>query len=84
VGVLRKYVATQDVEILNTIYGHYKEKLVTKPTPLVRVVRSMLYLLSRTSPEALAASPEGFAEARFIDELESSGFFEEMNRRYAK
>jgi NitT/TauT family transport system substrate-binding protein len=84
VGVLKKYVATQDSEVLNTIYGHYKEKLMTKPTPHVRVVRSMLNLLSRTSPEASAANPEGFAEARFIDELDSSGFFEEMNRQYAK
>ena len=29
-GVLKKYVATQDAEVLNAIYGHYKEKLTTK------------------------------------------------------
>ena len=27
---------------------------------------------------------EGFAEPRFMNDLENSGFFEEMNRRYLK
>jgi NitT/TauT family transport system substrate-binding protein len=83
-AVLKRYVATQDTEILNTIYGHYKEQLMTKPTPLPRVAKSMSYLLSRTSAEVPAANPEGFIEARFINELENSGFFQEMNRLYAK
>lgn len=84
-GVLKKYVATQDTEVLNAIYGYYKEKLTTKPAPQVRVVKSMLYLLSRTGSEpATNSSPEGFIEARFINELEAAGFFEEMNRQYSK
>ena len=84
-GVLKKYVATQDSEVLNAIYGHYKEKLTTKPAPQVRVVKSMLYLLSRTGSDfATNTSPEGFIEARFINELEAGGFFEEMNRQYSK
>ena len=83
-GVLRKYVATQDAEVLNTIYGHYKDRLVTKPTPLGRVAKSMFYLLSRTNPEIPAGNPEGFVDGRFISQLESSGFFDEMNRQYGK
>ena len=85
VRVLKKYVATQEAEVLNTIYGHYREKLTTKPEPQARVVKSMLYLLSRTGPElATKTNPEGFVEARFMDELEGSGFFDEMDRQYAK
>jgi NitT/TauT family transport system substrate-binding protein len=83
-GVLKKYVATQDAEVLNAIYAHYKEKLTTKPAPQVRVVKSMLYLLSRTGSELPNTNPEGFVDARFINELESAGFFEEMNRQYGK
>jgi ABC-type nitrate/sulfonate/bicarbonate transport system substrate-binding protein len=82
--VLRKYVATQDMEVLNAIYGHYKEKLSTTPIPEVRVAKSMLYLLSRSSPEVPGASAEGFVEPRFIKDLDTSGFFKEMNRQYAK
>lgn len=84
VGVLRKYVATQDPEVLNAIYGHYKDALMIRPTPLGRVAKSMLYLISRTNPQIPSGNPEGFAEPRFINELESSGFFEEMNRQYGK
>ncbi len=84
-GVLKKYVATQDPEVLNAIYSHYKEKLTTKPAPQARVVKSMLYLLSRTGSElASNTNPDGFVEARFINELEATGFFEEMNRQYGK
>jgi ABC-type nitrate/sulfonate/bicarbonate transport system substrate-binding protein len=83
-GVLKKYVATQDSEVLSTIYGLYKEKLMNKPTPTARVAKSMLYLLSRSSPEVAGVNAEGFIEPRFINELESSGFFDEMNRQYGK
>jgi NitT/TauT family transport system substrate-binding protein len=84
IGVLKKYVATQDVEVLNAIYGRDKELLSTKPIPYVRVVKSMMDLLSRTRPYLPAASPEGFAEGRLINDLESAGFFEEMNKQYGK
>jgi len=48
-------------------------------------VKSMLYLLSRTGSElASNTNADGFVEARFINELESFGFFEEMNRHYAQ
>jgi NitT/TauT family transport system substrate-binding protein len=83
-GVLKKYVAIQDTEVLNTMYGHYRDLLMTKPVPEGRVAKSMFYLLSRANPEIPSGNPEGFAEPRFINELESSGFFDEMNRQYGK
>ena len=82
--VLKKYVATQDQEVLNTIYNLYKERLAYKPTPTANVAKSMLYLLSRSSPQVGGVSPEGFIEPRYVNELESSGFFEEMTRHYSK
>src|SRR5262245_22879588 len=83
-SVLRKYVATQDAEVLNAIYNLYKERLAYKPTPQVRVAKSMLYLLSRSSPEVANVNPDGFIEARYVNELESSGFFDDMARQYGK
>ncbi|MBI2183186.1 MAG: hypothetical protein HYU31_20555, partial [Deltaproteobacteria bacterium] len=61
-----------------------KDKLDTKPTPLGRVAKSMFYLLSRTNPDIPGGNPEGFVDARFINQLESAGFFDEMNRQYGK
>jgi NitT/TauT family transport system substrate-binding protein len=83
-SVLKKYVANQDPEVLGSIYNLYKERLMTKPTPTARVAKSMLYLLSRSSPEVGGANPDGFIEARYVNELESSGFFDEMARQYGK
>ena len=83
-ATLKKYVASNDPEVLSTIYNLYRERLMTKPTPTVKVAKSMHYLLSRSSPEVAGVNPEGFIEARFVNELESSGFFDEMNRQYGK
>ena len=83
-GVLKKYVANRDPEIVNTIYELNKQQLSSKPIPYVRVVKSMMQLLARTRPDLPNVSPEGFIEARFINELESAGFFEEMSRQYGK
>ena len=66
------------------MYTHYRDKLMTKPVPYARVVKSMLHLLSRTSAEVPGANPEGFVEGRFIAQLESAGFFDKMNRLYRK
>jgi hypothetical protein len=44
----------------------------------------MLYLLSRSSLQVGGVSAEGFIEPRYVNELESSGSFEEMNRQYGK
>jgi hypothetical protein len=57
---------------------------MVKPTPTVSVAKSMLYLLSRSSPQVGGVSVEGFIEPRYVNELDSSGFFDEMNRQYGK
>src|ERR1043166_1525966 len=81
-GVLKKYVLTQDPELLKSIYDMNKEKLAAKPIPNVRVVKSMMSLLARTRADLPSAPPEGFAEGRFISELDSTGYFDEMNKIY--
>ena len=83
-GVLKKYVANRDPEVLNAIYELNKQQLSTKPVPYVRVVKSMMQLLARTRPDLPNANPEGFIEPRFINELDKAGFFEEMTRQYGK
>ena len=84
IGVLKKYVANKDSELLNAIYEQHRENLSSKPFPYVEVVKSMMDLLARTRPDIPSASPEGFIEARFIKELDATGYFDEMNRKYSK
>ncbi len=80
--VLRKYTRTEDPEVLDWIYNRYGSELSEKALPTVEVVQSMLRLVSHTSPEAQNANPDGFIEARFVKEIEKTGFFEEMSRKY--
>jgi ABC-type nitrate/sulfonate/bicarbonate transport system substrate-binding protein len=84
IGVLKKYVASKDPEVLSAIYELNKQQLATKPLPYARVVKSMMELLARTRPDLPNANPEGFVEPRFVNELEKAGFFEEMSRQYGK
>ena len=84
IGVLKKYVASRDPEIVGALYELNKQQLSVKPVPYVRVIKSMIQLLARTRPDLPDANPEGFVEARFINDLDSSGFFEEMSRQYGK
>ena len=73
-ATLPKYVASNDPDALSAIYNFYKERLMSRPTPTAKIARSMHYLLSRSSPEVAGVNPEGFIEARFVQELESSDF----------
>ncbi len=84
IGVLKKYVANPDPEVLTRIYELNKQQLSTKPLPYVHVVKSMIQLLARTRPDLPQANPEGFVEPRFMKELETSGFFEDIIRQYGK
>jgi hypothetical protein len=42
------------------------------------MVKSILYLLSRTGSELATTNPDRFVEARFINELEESGFIQAL------
>jgi ABC-type nitrate/sulfonate/bicarbonate transport system substrate-binding protein len=83
-NAIKKYVATQDQEVLETIYAIYKDKLALKPVPRLAVVKYMAGLLSRNYAGPQDVNLETFAEPRFVNDLEKSGFFDEMNRRYQK
>ena len=55
-----------------------KEKLTSEPNPQARMMKSILYLLSRTGSELATTNPDRFVEARFINELEESGFIQAL------
>ncbi len=82
VEIIAKYVGVRDPEILESIQAFYTGTLLEKPVPTVALAKSMLAFLSRSNPEAKEANPEGFIEPRFVKELEASGFFAELSRKY--
>ena len=70
--------------MLSTIYNLYKERLLIKPTPTVQIAKSILYLLPHSNPEITHVTPESFIEAHHVNELESTGSFDEMDRQYGR
>jgi hypothetical protein len=38
----------------------------------------------KSDNQVAGANPEGFIEVRYVNDLESSGFFEAMSRQYGK
>jgi hypothetical protein len=55
-----------------------KKFIPVKPYPTVKGFRLVLDELSKKIPAAKPANPRDFADMRFLDELDRSGFFEQI------
>jgi ABC-type nitrate/sulfonate/bicarbonate transport system substrate-binding protein len=82
INVLRKYTRIDNPGVLDLSYSIYRELIEPKPIPSAAAVRSMYDILSRIRGRSFDNNPDGFIEARFTKELETSGFFDEMSRKY--
>ncbi len=82
IEVLKKYTKAQNPEILDSVYNRYRSLILNKPSPTLAVAKSMFQILSRTRPTSRDINLENFIEPRFINQLEKSGFFDEMAARY--
>ncbi|HEY7316742.1 MAG TPA: ABC transporter substrate-binding protein [Candidatus Binatia bacterium] len=81
-GVMKKYLHIQDRDALEDAY----ESFVIKQFPRVpyatpAAVQTIFDLAGARDPRAKAADPQGFADMRFVRELDQSGF---INQLYSK
>jgi ABC-type nitrate/sulfonate/bicarbonate transport system substrate-binding protein len=80
-GVLRKYLRTDDADILAETYDVQISKYLLKaPVPTVEAVRSVVEELAERNPKAKDQDPAKFFDARFVRQLESSGFIDSLYR----
>jgi NitT/TauT family transport system substrate-binding protein len=79
-GLLAKYLALQDKEILQKAYddGITDEILPTKQYPTLEGIKNILAPLAENDAKAKAAKAEDFVDTRFIRELDESGFIDEL------
>lgn len=80
VSALRKFLRTDDLELLREIYDAYFQKFPRAPYPTVEGIRNILTELSSRLPKAKTARPDDFVEPRFVKELDESGFIERLYR----
>jgi ABC-type nitrate/sulfonate/bicarbonate transport system substrate-binding protein len=78
-GVLRKYLRTDETDVLAETYEIQIVKYLLKaPVPTVEAVRSVVEELAERNPKAKDQDPAKFFDARFVRQLESSGFIDSL------
>ncbi len=76
--VLRRYLKTEDQEILGRTYEMYKNVHEKVPYPGLKGVTFALERLAATSPELAKLRAEDFVDREIISELETEGFIREI------
>jgi ABC-type nitrate/sulfonate/bicarbonate transport system substrate-binding protein len=78
-GVLRKYLRTDETDVLAETYEIQIVKYLLKaPVPTVEAVRSVVEELAERNPKAKDQDPAKFFDPRFVRQLESSGFIDSL------
>ena len=79
--VLRKYLTIKDEKAIEESYNEIVLKLTRRvPYPTEPGIQLFLDQLKTTNPKAAQAKPSDFIDNRFLKELESSGYIDNMYR----
>lgn len=76
--VTQKYTGIKDPAILASTVNFYAPKLASVPYPTVGGIRFVLEQIAAQNPKAKNANPETFMDARFVKNLEESGFTQSL------
>lgn len=74
--IISRYMQVKDAAILEAGYEFNVQEYLAKPYPSVGGIQTALEQMSQTNPKAKAASVERFFEARFVRELDQSGYID--------
>jgi len=77
---LSKYMRISDEAELEETYQLLKKLIPVKPYPTLEGFRIVLDELSEKIPTAKTANPKDFTDTRFLDELDRSGYFEQISK----
>jgi len=76
---IAKFTKSNDQAALEEAYNAYAVKFMARvPYPTVKGVEAILEDLAKTNSKARGADPKRFVEARFLKELEDSGFVSKL------
>ena len=76
--VLRKYLKTDDPELVEEAYSFYADKLPKKPYPTLKGIQAILDQLAKTNPRAAGSQPGQFVDVHFLRELDTSGYIDRL------
>ncbi|MGH7808766.1 MAG: ABC transporter substrate-binding protein [Candidatus Binatia bacterium] len=75
---LKKYLKTDDPELVEEGYSFYADKLPKKPYPTLKGVQAILDQLAKTNPRAAGSQPGQFVNSQFLRELDASGYIDRL------
>jgi NitT/TauT family transport system substrate-binding protein len=81
IGVMSKFLRTNDMEQLSEAYDIYASKyLLRVPLPTIEAIRPVLDELEPRNPKAKGQDPRRFFDDRFVRELQANGFIDGLYR----
>ncbi len=78
VDLMAKYMKVTDPRLIEIAYDFNAQTYRQKPHPFVQGIELVLEQLAQTIPAAKTAEPERFIDARFVKELDDSGFIDRL------
>ena len=81
--IAAKYLRLEDKDLLQRTYESSidEKKLPAKQYPSVAGLKTIIDQLAATNPKAKTAKPEDFIDARFVEELDKSGYIDSLYGR---
>lgn len=78
IKIMQKYTRGQKREILEEAHTAYVNLLVNDTFPTLEGLRNTLEIQATFDPKAAKAQPEDFVDMRFVEELKSGGFLNQL------
>lgn len=78
IAIASRYARVSDTEALEEAHNYFVDKIPRYPYPTVSGMQTVLNELTRSNPKAGSIKPEELMDARFVKELQNSGFIDNL------
>ena len=78
VAIIRKYFSGTDPKALETMYDAFAAQLKPIPSPNGEAIQAIIDAVSVVDPKSKGIKPADLIEPRFLEELKSSGFVDDL------
>lgn len=81
IQIMRKYSRVEDRKVLEHTWSWFSQNMPEAPYPPLEGYQGVLQELALTNPKATAMNAREVVDARFVKELEDSGFIAKLYGR---
>jgi ABC-type nitrate/sulfonate/bicarbonate transport system substrate-binding protein len=80
IQIMRKYSRVEDRSVLEHSWSWFTQDMPVKPYPPIEGYQSVLQEMALTNPKAAAMNAKEMIDARFVKELDDTGFVESLEK----